>query len=101
VRNQKAKRVLSWLVVIVGVLGIGLSYYSAWIIAAYFVAGVAWFASLALFASGPVCGLGAFLARRKPRQKAAFVIGLTGLALWIILWVLFLTIGGFGFDRHH
>nr|HEV7954067.1 hypothetical protein [Candidatus Acidoferrales bacterium] len=98
--DQRTKRIVSWLVVAAGSLGVALSYFAIWIIAAYFVAGIAWFASFALFVSGPISAVGALLARRKPRQKAAFVIGLTGFMLWIVLWILLFTVGGLGFDPH-
>src|ERR1700678_137393 len=95
--TPKTKRIVSWLLVAIGTFVVALSCYSIWIIAAYFVAGLAWFASLAILVSGPISGLGAFFARRKPRQKAAFAVGVAGFFLWIVIWVLLFTIGHLGF----
>ena len=93
--NAGPKRIISWVVVVIGLLGVAMSYMAMWALAAEFAAGVGWPANLALLASGPTCGIGAAIAYRKPRQKFALSFGLVGLIFWIILWVLSFTVLGF------
>ena len=95
--NAGPKRVISWSVVVIGFLGVALSYIAVWVLVAYFAAGVGWYANLALLASGPTCGIGAAIAYRKPRQKFALSLGLVGLTFWVILWVLSFAVLGFKF----
>ncbi|MDT4966004.1 MAG: hypothetical protein QOJ64_741 [Acidobacteriota bacterium] len=92
------KRITSWVIVVIGLLGVALSYYALWILIAYFAAGLVWFANLALLLSGPVSGIGGILAWLKPRQKIAMVLGILGFALWVLLWVLCFTVLGFRFQ---
>jgi hypothetical protein len=93
--SVEPKRIVSWLAVIAGLLGVALSYIAIWVIVTSFAAGLAWEANLALVLSGPACGIGAAIARRKPRQKLTLAFGLLGLTLWIILWALCFTVFGF------
>ena len=93
--NVDWKRIISWLVVVTGLLGVALSYWAIWVLVAYFAAGLVWFAQVALLASGPAAGVGAALAYRRPRQKVAMVLGLSGLGFWVLLWVLCFTVLGF------
>ena len=65
------KRMISWLVVIAGLLGVALSYIAIWVVVSTFAAGLVWYANLALVVSGPASGIGAAIACRKPRQKLA------------------------------
>lgn len=95
--NVEPKPVISWLVEIIGFLGVVLSYCAIWVLTSAFASGVVWYADLALLASGPTCGIGASIAYRKPRQKFALWLGLFGLIFWIILWVLSFTMLGFKF----
>ncbi len=71
-------------------MGVALSYWAIWVLVAYFAAGLVWFAEVALFVSGPMSGIGAALAYRKPRQKIAMTLGILGLVCWVLLWVLLL-----------
>ncbi|MDQ3819227.1 MAG: hypothetical protein M3362_16340 [Acidobacteriota bacterium] len=93
--NLEWKRIISWLVVVVGLLGVVFSYCAIWVLVAYFAAGLVWFAQVALLLSGPTSGVGAALALRRPRQKFAMVLGLLGLILWVLLWVLCFAVLGF------
>jgi hypothetical protein len=93
--NAEPKQILVWLAVVVGFFGVALSYFAIYVLAAYFAAGLVWYANLALAISGPIAGGGAIVARKKRQQKLAFVIGLIGFALWGLLWILVLTSGAF------
>jgi len=94
--SVEPKRMISWLVVIAGLLGVALSYIAIWVaVSSFFVAGLVWYANLALVVSGPASGIGAAIACRKPRQKLALAFGLLGLTLWTILWTLCFTVLGF------
>ena len=95
--NLVWKRLASWVVVVIGLLTVALSYYSIWVLVAYFAASLIWFAEIALLVSGPMSGVGALLAYRQPRQKLAMTFGLLGLVGWIVLWVMCFTVLGFRF----
>ena len=86
--KANAKHITSWLVVVSGLVGIVIAYQALWTLMAYFVAGLVWYAELAILVSGPISGIGAALAFRRPRQRLAFSLGMTGFILWIILWAL-------------
>jgi hypothetical protein len=92
------KRVISWLVVATGFLGVAFSYLGMWVLITTFAAGVGWPVNLALVASGPTSGIGAAIACRKPRQKLALTFGIAGLTLWVALWVVCVTVFGFRFQ---
>jgi hypothetical protein len=96
--NVEWKRIISWVIVVIGLLGVALSYYAIWVLIAYFAAGLIWFAEVALFFSGPISGIGGMLARWKPRQKIAMALGISGFALWLLLWALCFTVLGFRFQ---
>ena len=95
--NPVWKRLVSWVVVVIGLLMVALSYYSIWVLVAYFAAGLIWFAEIALLVSGPTSGIGALFAYQQPRQKMAMTFGLLGLIGWILLWVFCFTVLGFRF----
>jgi len=86
--NVEWKRIISWLIIVMGVMGVALSYWAIWVLIAYFVAGLVWFAQVALLVSGPMSGIGAALAYRKPRQTIAMTVGILGLVCWVLLWML-------------
>jgi len=94
--SVETKRTIAWLLVVTGFLGVVLSYYSIWVLAAYFAAGLVWYANFALLVSGPTSAIGAAIACRQPRQKLALALGLFGFTSWFILWVLVLYITRFG-----
>lgn len=94
----ETKQVVSWSAVAIGLLGVAVSYAAIWVIMTSFAAGVVWYAGLALVASGPTSGIGAAIACRKPQQRIALVLGITGFTLWIALWVLCFTVLGFRFN---
>ena len=95
--NIEWKRIVSWLIVVTGVMSVALSYWAIWVLVAYFVNGVVWFAEVALLVSGPMSGIGAAVAYRKPRQKIAMTLGILGLVCWVLLWVLCFAVLGFRF----
>ena len=88
------KRCLAWILAIISILGVCISYYGIWVLSAYFAAGLVWWGEAALLSSGPVGGLGALLARIRPRQRIAMILGLIALAAWILLWGLVLSVLG-------
>lgn len=92
---MQEKRIIVSGIVIVGSIGVALSYFGIYVLVTSFAAGLVWYASLAILISGPVSGVGALIARREPRQRVAFAIGLLGLGLWIVLWILMFTVLGF------
>lgn len=92
------KRIISWLIVVIGLLGVALSYYAIWVVVAYFASGLVWFAEVALFLSGPISAIGGMLAWWKPRQKIVMVLGILGFALWVFLWMLCFAVLGFRFQ---
>ncbi|MGI8918829.1 MAG: hypothetical protein ACR2H6_09510 [Pyrinomonadaceae bacterium] len=47
------KRIISWLLVVTGMMGVGLSYWVIRVLVAYFAAGLVWFAQVALLVSDP------------------------------------------------
>lgn len=51
------KQVFSWFLVGLGLVGVAVGYWSIHILVAYFAAGVVWWASVLLFAGGPVAWL--------------------------------------------
>ena len=89
------KQIIAWIVVVLGLLGVALSYYAVWVLAVSFAAGLVWYANFALLMSGPTSGMGAVVAFRKPRQKLALILGAMGFALWVILWILSFAVLGF------
>lgn len=95
--NAKRKQILVWAAVITGFLGVALSYFAIYVLAAYFAAGLVWYANFALAISGPMAGGGAIVALKRPQHKLAFVVGLIGFVLWGLLWILVLTSGAFSY----
>jgi len=93
--NLKWKRIISWITVVTGLLGVALSYYAIWVLVAYFAASLVWYANVALLVSGPTAGVGAVIACRKPRQNLALAFGLFGFTFWVLLWVLCFSVLGF------
>src|SRR5260370_18888554 len=82
------KQIVAWFFVLVAATGVVISYCGIYVLAAYFAAGLVWWASLSLLFSGPI-GLGAFgLAWSKPRQPIAMVIGFLVFFAWGFLWLL-------------
>jgi len=51
------------------------------VLAAYFAAGLVWWASLSLLISGPIGATGAIIGWRTPQQRIAFGIGVFSCAL--------------------
>jgi hypothetical protein len=92
------KRCASWFFVVVGVVGVIISYWSIYILVAYFAAGLVLWAELALLISGPIGAGAASLAWFKPRQRIAMTIGLLVFAAWLLLWILMFTVLGFRYD---
>lgn len=92
------KRCAAWILALLAGLGVLVSYYSVYILLAYFAAGLVGWASLALLISGPI-GVGAAgLAWIKPRQRFAVTIGLLEFGAWLLLWILMFTVFGFAFN---
>jgi hypothetical protein len=69
--NAEPKQILVWLAVVVGFFGVALSYFAIYVLAAYFAAGLVWYANLALAISGPIAGGGAIVARKKTAAKTS------------------------------
>lgn len=99
ISRAQAKKWFSWVLVISGLLGVATSYWGVYVLLAYYAAGLVWWASWALFFSGPVAGVGAAVACFRPRQAAAISTGLAGAGAWLILWVFCLTVLGFESGR--
>lgn len=97
VNSAQTKKWFSWIAVIIGLTGVAVSYWGVYVLLAYYAAGLVWWATWALFFSGPLAGVGAAVAFFPPRQRAASAAGLLGAAAWLILWVLCLTVFGFEF----
>ncbi|HWX41369.1 MAG TPA: hypothetical protein VN345_09495 [Blastocatellia bacterium] len=95
---SKPKRCFAWGFDLIALAGVYVSYSGVYIMAAYFAAGLVWWASLALFISGPVGLAAAVLAWVRPRQRVATAIGLAAFIAWLFLWILMLTVGGFSFN---
>jgi hypothetical protein len=89
------KRIATWFLALVSVVGVFISYEGIYILLAYFAAGLVWWGNLALSISGPLGGVAAGLAWIKPRQRIAMSIGLLALLAWLFL--LFLMFAVFGF----
>ncbi len=51
--NLEWKRIISWLVVFVGIMGVALSYLAIYVLVAYFAAGIVGLAELARFSERP------------------------------------------------
>src|SRR5215475_9084108 len=81
------KRIIAWVFVTIGVIGVALSYTAIWVLLAYFASGVGWQTELIILVSGPIAGIGALVARRNQPQKLAMIIGSIAFCLWIILWL--------------
>lgn len=92
------KRILSWLIISIALLGVALSYYAMWILVTYFAAGLVWYAEAALLISGPVAGIGAALAYKRPRQKLAMIFAFIGVTFWVLLWAIMFLVLGFRFQ---
>jgi hypothetical protein len=86
------KRTTTWLFVALSVLGVVISYWGIYVLAAYFAAGLVWWASLSLLLSGPIGATGAIIGWRAPRQRIAFGIELFSFAAWLLLWSLLLFV---------
>ena len=99
--NSGWKRIVSWLIVAAGVMGVVLSYWAIWVLVAYFAAGLVWFAGVALLVSGPISGVGAALACREPRQNTAMTFGILGHAWWVLRWGLCFAVLCFRFGGEH
>jgi len=80
------KRTSVWFLVVVSVIGVVISYWGIYVLAAYFAAGLVWWASLFLFISGPIGATGAIIGWKQPRQHIALVFGLFSFAAWLLLW---------------
>jgi len=81
------KRIIAWVFVTIGVIGVALSYTAIGVLLAYFASGVGWQTELIILVSGPIAGIGALVARRNQRQNLAMFIGSIAFCLWIILWL--------------
>ena len=91
------KQVLSWFLVGLGLVGVAVGYWSIYILVAYFAAGIVWWASVLLFAGGPLALAGGVVSLRKPKQRVAAGLGFSGFALWVLLWFLCFAVVGFEF----
>jgi hypothetical protein len=80
------KRTSVWCLVLVSVIGVVISYWGIYVLAAYFAAGLVWWGSLSLLISGPIGATGAFIGWKQPRQHIAFGLGLFSFAAWLLLW---------------
>jgi hypothetical protein len=89
------KRAATWILGLVSVLGVSVSYYGIYVLLAYFAAGLVWWANLALSVSGPIGAVAGGLAWFKPRQKIAMGVGLFAFAAWLLLLLLMFTVFGF------
>jgi hypothetical protein len=89
------KRTIAWLLGLMSVVGVYVSYHGIYILLAYFAAGLVWWANLALSISGPIGAVAAGLAWLRPRQKIAMVVGLSAFGAWLFLLVLMFTVFGF------
>lgn len=74
------KRLVTWVLVLLGGCGVVVSYYGIYILLAYFASGLVVWAEVALFISGPIGVLAASIALIKPRQRIAMTVGLLTLA---------------------
>jgi len=91
--TSTVRSVSVWTLVGLGAAGVLLSYFGIWVLAAYFGAGLVWYASLALVMSGPISALGAAIALRKPRLQVAAAVGALGLIAWMALWAILFHAG--------
>ena len=88
------KRSAAWILALLAVLGVLISYYGIYVLLAYFAAGLVSWAELALCTSGPIGAGAAGLAWIKPRQRLAETIGLLAFGAWLLLWILMFTVLG-------
>jgi uncharacterized membrane protein len=86
------KRTSVWLLVVISLVGVVISYWGIYVLAAYFAAGLVWWASLSLLISGPIGATGAIIGWRSPRQRIAFALGLLSFGAWLLLWSLLLFV---------
>src|SRR5260370_34389543 len=91
------KRCTAWIMALLAVLGVLVSYFGIYVLLAYFAAGLVGWAELALLISGPIGAGAAGLAWIRPRQRFAMTIGLVAFGAWLLLWILMVTVFGFGF----
>ena len=91
------KKKLAWSLVALGLVGVAAGYWSIYVLIAYFAAGLVRWASVPLFAGGPISLVGALLSLREPKQRLAAGLGFSGFALWVVLWFLCFTVLGFEF----
>lgn len=89
------RSLFSWCLIALGAVGVAVSYWGIWVLVANFAAGLLWWSGGALLFSGPVAAVGALIAQRKPRQKAALIAGVAVASAWFLLWLLCLTVLGF------
>jgi len=80
------KRGVVWFLALTSVLGVAVGYWGIYVLAAYFAAGLVWWASLALFISGPIGASAVIVGRKNPKQRTAIGVGLVALASWLLLW---------------
>ncbi len=80
------KRGSVWFLALTSMVGVIVSYWGIYVLAASFAVGLVWWASLALLTSGPIGAMAAIVGWKRPRQRIAIAVGLIGVGAWLLLW---------------